>query len=216
MSEITFQGPAGRLEAKFFENKENPKAPIAIVLHPHPQHGGTMNNKVTYKLYESFAKAGFSVLRFNYRGVCHSEGKYDNGDGELFDAAAALDWIHNNKPQASSIWISGFSFGAWVAMRLLMRRPDVDNFIAIAPPIGNDDYDFSSFNLCPANGLIVSAENDGISDPANVEDFIKTLSRIDDVKVHYSKVAGAEHLFPHHLEELSKTVDQYISFSLNK
>jgi uncharacterized protein len=213
MSDIIFQGPAGRLEAKFFENKEDETAPIALVLHPHPQHGGTMNNKVTYKIYENFAKNGFSVLRFNYRGVEFSEGSFDNGDGELQDAAAALDWLHSLKPQASQIWLSGFSFGAWIAMKLIMRRPDINNFIAVAPPIGNDGYDFSSFNLCPANGLVISASEDEIVDANKVEYFLKHVERIDDVKINYAKVAGASHLFPEHLEPLSNILNQYIQIS---
>lgn len=213
MSDIVFQGPAGRLEAKLFENKENPSAPIALVLHPHPQHGGTMNNKVTYKLYEAFAKNGFSVLRFNFRGVGHSEGSFDEGNGELCDAAAALDWIHNLKPQAQHIWLAGFSFGAWTALKLLMRRPDIDNFIAVAPPIGNADYDFSSFNLCPTSGLVVSAENDDIVDYADIEDFLKHVERVDDAKINYAKIDGAHHLFTEHLEQLGSILNQYIQIS---
>lgn len=213
MSDIVFQGPAGRIEAKFFENKDNERAPIALVLHPHPQHGGTMNNKVTYKLYESFAKNGFSVLRFNYRGVGHSEGQFDDGNGELCDAAAALDWIHNLKPQAEQIWLSGFSFGAWTAMKLLMRRPDIDNFIAVAPPIGNADYDFSSFNLCPTSGLVVSAEKDDIVNFEDIETFLKHVERVDDAKINYAKIEGAQHLFTEHLPQLGNLLDQYVKIS---
>lgn len=213
MSDIIFQGPAGRIEAKFYENKENPYAPIALVLHPHPMHGGTMNNKVAYKLYETFAKNGFSVLRFNFRGVAYSEGSFDNGDGELQDAAAALDWIHNLKPQAGQIWLSGFSFGAWIAMKLLMRRPDIDNFIAIAPPIGNSDYDFSSFNLCPTSGLVVSAEKDDIVKHEDIEEFLKNVQRVEEAKIHYAKVEGAHHLFNDHLTNLGNILDQYVKYN---
>ncbi len=213
MSNIVFQGPAGRIEAKFFENKENPNAPIALVLHPHPMHGGTMNNKVTYKLYESFAKNGFSVLRFNFRGVGHSEGQFDNGEGELNDAAAALDWLHNLKPQAKEIWLSGFSFGAWIAMKLIMRRPDIDNFITVAPPIGNQDYDFSSFNLCPTSGLVVSAELDDIVDYNDIENFLKQVQRVEDAKINYAKINGAHHLFNDHIDQLGLILDQYIQIN---
>lgn len=213
MSEITFQGPAGRIEAKFYENKENDKAPIALVLHPHPQHGGTMNNKVAYKLYETFAKNGFSVLRFNFRGVEHSEGTFDEGNGELCDAAAALDWLHSQKPKAEQIWLSGFSFGAWTAMRLLMRRPDIDNFIAVAPPIGNADYDFSSFNLCPTSGLVVAAENDEIVNYEDIETFLKHVERVDEAKINYAKIPQAPHLFNGHLDPLGNVLNQYVQIS---
>ncbi|HAG52440.1 MAG TPA: alpha/beta hydrolase [Alphaproteobacteria bacterium] len=216
MSNIVFQGPAGRIEAKFFENKDNPSAPIALVLHPHPMHGGTMNNKATYKIYESFAKNGFSVLRFNFRGVGHSEGSFDNGEGELSDAAAALDWIHNLKPQAQQIWLSGFSFGAWIAMKLIMRRPDIDNFITVAPPIGNPDYDFSSFNLCPTSGLVISAELDDIVNPNDIETFLKQVQRVENAKINYAKIPNAHHLFTEHLDQLGKLLDQYIKMNKTK
>ncbi|MCP4355397.1 MAG: alpha/beta hydrolase [Proteobacteria bacterium] len=218
MPNIVFTGPAGRIEAKLFENKDNPNAPVAIVLHPHPMHGGTMNNKVTYKIYETFAKNGFTVLRFNFRGVGHSEGSFDKGIGELSDAAAALDWLQNLKPQAQQVWLSGFSFGAWTAMRLLMRRPGINNFIAVAPPIGVVEFDFSSFNLCPTSGLIVSAGNDTVIDPENIEMFLKRVERIDDAKINYAKIDGADHLFPNpeHLDQLGNVLNQYIQMSLKK
>ncbi|HVO01336.1 MAG TPA: hypothetical protein VMT54_04005, partial [Candidatus Cybelea sp.] len=89
MPEIILNGPEGRLEGRYQQNS-TPNAPIALMLHPHPQHGGTMNNKVVYSLYQSFQRLGFSVLRFNFRGVGRSQGKFDRGEGELSDAAAAL------------------------------------------------------------------------------------------------------------------------------
>ena len=91
MPEVIFTGPAGRLEGRFHPSKTR-GAPIAIILHPHPQFGGTMNNQIVYNLYYAFAERGFSVLRFNFRGVGRSQGAFDHGQGELSDAAAALDW----------------------------------------------------------------------------------------------------------------------------
>ena len=82
MPEVIFAGPEGRLEGRY-HHSDAPRAPIAIILHPHPQHGGTMNNKVVYNLYYVFVKKGFSVLRFNFRGVGRSQGEFDNGVGEL-------------------------------------------------------------------------------------------------------------------------------------
>ena len=89
-SEIFIPGPAGRLEAKYYKN---PKfgSPVAIVLHPHPQYGGTMNNKIVQLMYNIFLENGFSVIKVNFRGVGKSDGVFDNGQGELSDAAAASD-----------------------------------------------------------------------------------------------------------------------------
>ena len=102
MPEVIFTGPAGRLEGRFHSSKTK-GAPIAIILHPHPQFGGTMNNQIVYQLYYAFAERGFSVMRFNFRGVGRSQGAFDHGAGELSDAAAALDWAQAANPEAARV-----------------------------------------------------------------------------------------------------------------
>jgi len=100
MPEVIFNGPDGRLEGRYHQARKS-GSPIAIVLHPHPLHGGNMNNRVVYMMYNAFVSRGFSVLRFNFRGVGRSQGSYDNGIGELSDAAYAFDWmqqINTNSP----------------------------------------------------------------------------------------------------------------------
>jgi len=135
--DVIINGPEGRIEARYHHARA-PAAPMAIVLHPHPQHGGTMNNKVVYTLYQCFVRHGFSTLRFNFRGVGRSQGSFDRGEGELSDAASALDWLQTYNPNAQFCWIAGFSFGAWIGMQLLMRRPDIKiDFRKIA---GADHY----------------------------------------------------------------------------
>ena len=133
MPEIIFNGPEGRLEGRYHHSKQESPS-IALMLHPHPQYGGSMNNRVIYQMYHSFVRRGFSVLRFNFRGVGRSQGGYDEGIGELSDAAAALDWLQSANPDAPQCWIGGFSFGAWIGMQLLMRRPEIGGFISVAPP----------------------------------------------------------------------------------
>jgi alpha/beta superfamily hydrolase len=211
MPDITFNGPAGRIEGKYFQSKIK-NAPIALVMHPHPQHGGTMNNKVTYRIFETFAKSGFSVLRFNFRGVGHSEGTYDDGVGELADAAAALDWLHAITPHTSSIWVAGFSFGSWITMQLLMRRPDIHRFIAVSPPA--DTYDFGFFSPCPTSGLVVIGTGDEITPCEGVEKLLKTTVRQKDVKLHMAKITGADHFYVNQQAELAKVLQQYIVSNL--
>src|SRR5438270_418005 len=155
MPEVIFTGPAGRLEGRYHPAKQK-NAPIAMILHPHPQFHGTMNHQIVYQCYYAFAHRGFSVLRFNFRGVGRSQGSFDHGTGELSDAAAALDWAQTINPEARACWVTGFSFGAWIGMQLLMRRPEVEGFISIAPPANL--YDFSFLAPCPSSGLIVPAE----------------------------------------------------------
>ena len=120
--EIFIPGPSGRIHAKYSKSTQQ-GAPIAIVLQPHPQYGGTMNNRIVYETCNSFYKNRFSVIRINFRGVEKSDGVFDNGQGELSDAAAALDWIEKENPDYSQCWVSGFSFGSLICMQLIMRRP---------------------------------------------------------------------------------------------
>ena len=128
-----------RLEAKYFKSQKI-TSPIALVLQPHPQYGGTMNNKVVVDTFHAFMDNGFSVCRVNFRGVGKSDGEFDNGQGELADAAAALDWLERENFDNSQCWVSGFSFGSLIAMQLLMRRPEINRFIAISPQ--PNVYDF--------------------------------------------------------------------------
>ena len=92
-----------------------------------------MNNRITYTMYQTFQKLGFSVMRFNFRGVGRSQGRYDGGIGEIGDAAAALDWMQMVNPSHGGLWIAGYSFGAFVGMQLLMRRPEVTGWIFRRP-----------------------------------------------------------------------------------
>jgi alpha/beta superfamily hydrolase len=208
MPEVIMNGPEGRLEGRY-QHGEGTTAPIALMLHPHPQHGGTMNNKVTYALYHAFAERGFSVLRFNFRGVGRSQGRFDRGEGELSDAAAALDWLQTYNPNASACWIAGFSFGAWIGMQLLMRRPEISGFISVAPPA--NIYDFSFLAPCPSSGLVIQGDRDDIVPHEAVAKLVQKLSNQRDIKIDYKILKGATHFFNEHLDGLREGVDEYLS-----
>ena len=120
MPEVIINGPDGRLECRYMPS-EVPDAPTALILHPEPDKGGTMNNRVTYSLYKHFQARGFAVLRFNFRGVGRSQGEYDNGEGELSDAATAMDWLQAQNPASRQCWIAGFSFGNTLRRRAPAR-----------------------------------------------------------------------------------------------
>ncbi len=208
MPEIIFNGPEGRLEGRYFHNPD-PKAPVALVLHPHPLHGGTMNNKVSYNLFKAFVNNGFSVLRFNFRGVGKSQGKYDDGIGELADATTAMDWLQAQNPNASIFWIGGFSFGSWIAMQLLMRRPEIMGFVAISPPANN--YDFSFLAPCTASGLIVQGTADSIVPEEYPAKLADKLSAQKNIEIDYHVIEKADHFFRDKIEELSTQLDDYIA-----
>jgi alpha/beta superfamily hydrolase len=207
MPEVIMNGPEGRLEGRY-QHGDGPAAPIALMLHPHPQHGGTMNNKVVYALYHVFAQHGFSVLRFNFRGVGRSQGKFDRGEGELSDAAAALDWLQTYNVNASSCWIAGFSFGTWIGMQLLMRRPEISGFISIAPPA--NIYDFSFLAPCPSSGLVIQGDKDDVVPHESVAKLIQKLSNQRDIKIDYKILKGANHFFSDHLDQLKDAVNDYL------
>ncbi len=207
MPEIIFNGPEGRLEGRYQPGR-TVNAPIGIVLHPHPQYGGTMNNRVVYHLYQSFLKLGFSVLRFNFRGVGRSQGEFDEGTGELSDAASALDWLQGFNANASSCWVAGFSFGSWIGMQLLMRRPEIKGFISVAPPANL--YDFTFLAPCPASGLIIQGTSDEIVTPDSVDKLATKLRTQKAITVEHVEITGANHFFEDKLEQMAATVDDYM------
>lgn len=192
MPEVIFNGPAGRLEGRYSHSKIR-NAPLALVLHPSPEHGGTMNNKITYNLFQAFAARGFSCLRFNFRGVGRSQGLFDRGEGELSDAASALDWMQEINPNAPYVWVGGFSFGAWIGMQLLMRRPEIHGFVSIAPPANTEDFSFLA--PCPTNGLILQGGKDDVVQEPAVSEFVGRLHQQKGIKIDYRVIGNANHFF---------------------
>jgi alpha/beta superfamily hydrolase len=212
MPEVIFTGPAGRLEGRFHPSKQR-GAPIAVILHPHPQFGGTMNNQIVYNMYYAFAERGFSVLRFNFRGVGRSQGSFDHGQGELSDAASALDWVQSNMPEARACWIAGISFGAWIGMQLLMRRPEIEGFISIAPPANR--FDFSFLAPCPSSGLFVHGDQDRVAPLKEVMALIEKLKTQRGILIEHAVIEGANHFFENRIEPLIEEIGRYLDRRLD-
>ena len=207
IKEVIFNGEAGRLEGKYYQSDE-PFAPAVVILHPHPLHGGTMNNKVVYNTFHTFVKNKFSVLRFNFRGIGKSQGEYDEGLGELMDAAVAMDWVQAQNPEASGFWLAGFSFGAYISLQLLMRRPEISAFIAISPPANL--YDFNFLSPCPAQGLIIQGTKDTIVPEESAYGLFEKLEKQRNSEVEYSAINNGDHFFKGKLDEFNDTLDSYI------
>jgi len=205
--EIFIPGPSGRIQAKYFKSKQN-GAPVALVLQPHPQYGGTMNNKIVFEAYNSFYKNNFSVIRINFRGVDKSEGIFDNGQGELSDAAAALDWIEKDNPGYNQCWVAGFSFGALICMQLIMRRPEVNKFISISPQ--PNVYDFTFLAPCPISGLVLYGKNDELVQIDSILNLKKRLSAQKNIDVKFSPISNANHFYKGKEKDLALSIDQYI------
>ncbi len=208
MPEVMFAGPDGRLEGRYHHSRDR-GAPLALVLHPHPLHGGTMNNRIAFTLYQTFQKLGFSVMRFNFRGVGRSQGRYDGGVGEISDAAAALDWMQMVNPNAGGLWIAGYSFGAFVGMQLLMRRPEISGWISIAPPANH--YDFGFLAPCPGGGLMLHGDADELVPEPAVAKLVEKLNLQKGVRVDYRILRGADHVFADHAAEIGAAVEDYVT-----
>jgi alpha/beta superfamily hydrolase len=208
MSRIYFNGPDGRIEGMYVKSAIH-NAPVALILHPHPLHGGDMHNTVVYNAYKVLADNGYTVLRINFRGVGNSDGNFNNGIGEVIDAGTALDWLRQNNPHAQINLILGFSFGAWIAMQLVMRRPEINYFIAISPPVNK--YDFSFLSPCPIPGFILQGDSDSIVSAEAVKDLSSKLSKQQShIKVECKIINGADHFFRYKMEEFSKAIGAYL------
>ena len=167
-----------------------------------------MYNKVVYNLHYAFYNIGFTCLRFNFRGVGRSQGEYDQGIGELSDAAAALDFLQGMNPNAKHCWVAGFSFGAWIGMQLLMRRPEIGGFVSVAPPANM--YDFSFLAPCPSSGLIINGTADRVVPPTEIESLVEKLQAQKGITITHETVPDAGHFFDPGMEDLTHHVEDYV------
>lgn len=151
-------------------------------------------------MFQAFAARGFSTLRFNFRGVGRSQGIFDRGEGELSDAASALDWMQDINPNAPYVWVGGFSFGAWIGMQLLMRRPEVAGFVSVAPPANTEDFSFLA--PCPTSGLILQGERDDIVSTPDVAELVERIELQKGIKLDHRVIPGANHFFHGHTDVL--------------
>ncbi|RCK53778.1 alpha/beta hydrolase [Thalassospira profundimaris] len=207
MPEVIFNGPEGRLDGRYHHNGAD-DSPIALILHPHPQQGGTMNNKLCFNLFNMFKDRGYSVMRFNFRGVGRSQGVYDHGIGELSDAASALDWMQTYNTNSRSTWVAGYSFGAWIGMQLLMRRPEIDGFISVAAPAS--DYDFTFLAPCPSSGILIHGKRDENIPVNSVTKLGDKLNAQKGIEVDMCLIEGADHYFAKQQDEVIRHASAYL------
>lgn len=166
-------GPAGRIEALLEEPEGAEPRLAALVCHPHPQHGGTMHNKVVYRIARGLRRAGAVVLRFNYRGVNLSEGTYAEGIGETEDARACLSWLLNHYP-ALPYTLAGFSFGSRVTLRLGCQLPDCTRLIAVGYPTRTFE-DKPWMDACTREKVFVQSTHDEFGPLSELEPFVEKL-----------------------------------------
>ena len=180
-------GPAGPLEALLDVPEGEPRA-VAVLGHPHPQHGGTMHTKALYQAAKALPRIGVAALRFNFRGVGRSAGAFDDGPGEKEDFLAAIAFMSERFPELP-IWAAGMSFGSWIAMTVGAGDPRVSLLLGIAPPV--DRYEFDILKTCTLPKFIVHGESDEL---ISIKEIRKFYAQIPEPK-ELVTIEDANHLF---------------------
>lgn len=193
---ITIPGPSGALEAIFLQEVNKKSNILAIICHPHPLYGGTMNNKVVTTLARTMTELGLPSIRFNFRGIGASAGEYGQGDGETEDLLAVMAWVNQHFPN-HKVWLAGFSFGSYIAMRgAFLKREQVTQLITIAPAVTY--FDFTQHHHIDCPWLLVMGEEDELVPLAEVKAWLAKLP----VPIQTFFMPGVSHFFHGHLTQL--------------
>jgi uncharacterized protein len=199
---ITLAGPAGPLEAQTLCPPTGTIAATAVILHPHPLHGGTMQNKVVHTLARAFGELGVASVRFNFRGVGASAGRFAHGEGETDDALAVLEWVRQRQP-GSPIWLAGFSFGAYIALRVAASTP-VNGLVTVAPAVHL--YDFSALALPSCPWLLIQGEADEVVPIETVRAWLSGI--VPQPQTLF--LPGAGHFFHGRLNDLKSALHEFV------
>lgn len=204
MSQTLFiNGPAGQLELRVEEPATAaPDAPVAVLCHPHPLHGGSLTNKVVHILASAMNRLGAVAVRFNFRGVGRSEGGFDNMVGELDDLRAVVSWVRRQRPDAP-LWLVGFSFGAQVALKMHAEL-DARRLLVVAPPLSL--YGTADLPPVAIPWLVVQGGEDEVIDAGQVRDW---LAQQTDNPPQQIWLAEAGHFFHGRLNEVRDAVVEH-------
>ena len=194
------EGPAGRLEA-LLDEPNTPRAAV-VLAHPHPQHGGTMHNKVIYRAAKALKGIDCAVLRFNFRGVGSSEGSWDEGQGEMDDFRGGIDWVANRYPGVS-VWAAGFSFGAWIALTVGALDPRVDLLLGIGAPT---TCDLATFRASTKPKFLIHGEGDELFP---LQDVWRLYAELEEPK-ELAVIENADHLFDGRVSEVGSTIGELL------
>jgi alpha/beta superfamily hydrolase len=206
---VAIPGPAGDLQALIEIpqpwDESKPVKAFAVVCHPHPLHGGTLDNKVVYTVARAFEERGVPAIRFNFRGVGTSAGQYDEGIGETEDALAVIAYGRQRWPGAA-LWLGGFSFGGAVAIHAAARA-HAQRLVLISPAVGR--LRIPAMASLPSTTLVVQGDADDVIEPHTVLDWAQTATPAPRVSV----LTGAGHFFHGRLHELRETVLAFLDAS---
>jgi len=195
-------GPAGKIETLLNRsNGDNQHNAVAVVCHPHPLYDGSLHNKVTYTLARTLNGLGVPALRFNFRGVGESQGEYDNGEGEILDLLAVIAEARRLYPNRE-IWLAGFSFGAYIALRAA-HQAHVTQLITVAPAINFFDPHAIKQPACP--WLLIQGKNDDIVPCEEVLHWLEDMHPAPDL--HLLENTG--HFFHRQLTTLRNAIETH-------
>lgn len=202
---LQLQGPVGVLEAKleFPDAGVVRRAGCAIVCHPLPTDGGTMDNKVVTTVARALRELGITTLRFNTRGTGNSAGTFDHGVGESDDLHAVAAWLRAAHPD-DALWLAGFSFGSFVTLKNAVELR-ADAVISIAPPVAGRGWDFSQIELPQVPWLVVMGEADEIVEPEAVFDWVDALPQPPTLV----RMPETSHFFHRKLIDLRQVIQQW-------
>jgi uncharacterized protein len=198
--------PHGHLEA-IYRPRSKQAERVALLLHPHPLYQGTMHNKVVFRAAKALQDSGFEPLRFNFRGVGSSTGKFDEGEGEYDDAVVALNYLLEDQPKAREVIIAGFSFGSVIGLRLGCSDDRVGRLIAIGVPARMGNLDF--LKDCAKPKLFIHGVEDDIAPIAPLEAFLNGFPAGSNNQ--FIRIAGAGHFFDEHAGELMQAIKDFVS-----
>lgn len=196
-------GAVGDLEImlSYPRTMTEPPSRYAVVCHPHPLHGGAMTNKVVYMITSTFNSLGLGVVRFNFRGVGKSAGSFDHGIGETEDLKAVVQWVRDNYAP-SELWLAGFSFGSFVAMRA-HRELNAKRLLLVAPAV--ERFDFGNLNVsAEIPTLIIQGDQDDVVSPQAVIDWVQTQEN----KPEFKYLPDADHFFHGQLNALRDAINE--------
>lgn len=212
-SPLLIPGPGGQIEASFAEaDSEGVLADLglmAVICHPHPVHGGTMDNKVVTTLMRTYRDIGVKTLRFNFRGVGRSGGVFDRGRGELDDLLAVIDWVSREYSHMGLV-LAGFSFGSSIAAQGSHKLGHIHHLLLVAPPVERYSYDLDSAFPCPS--CVVQGDKDELLVAEGVYTWIETLRS----PVELLRYPDAGHYFHGFLSHLKKDLSQILVRQLTK
>jgi len=202
---MSFMIPAGSVQLE--ANLRDPGAGAggaAVLCHPHPVYGGTMDSRVVYRAAKAVAAAGYAALRFNFRGVGKSTGQYDQGIGEKEDVAAAIDWLERRYP-GRHLAVVGYSFGAWVGLQIGCADPRIKALVGLGLPLDLYDMDFLIPNSRPA--LYIVGARDEFCSPANLDLFSRRLPATSQL----FRIDGADHLFEGYIDAVERLIAEFFT-----